>query len=251
MKSSDNRPWILYPTMDTANVENYIYNQVGDVTFEDSIVPKNGSTYNMGSGSKFWGQSFIDLPIVNADANYVLVPDFTKQYLGTGPSADTLQPFPVDDPFPINLNIASNFNYYGGIDGDGNTLLRFPTRGLYLISFDMTYNTDLLPFPAGNCTFKMTDMTPPVPANRRVLLSSKQVAFFATIPVLDIPIPIAVNPPIEYSIFWSCININERIKLTFQSDLPVMGVALATTIPEPGIALFFKNIVISRLVGAL
>lgn len=243
VKTSSNYTFYDTPSTDAIDVQQYAHNTTGNaVVFADNITPKEHNTFTFGEPSKRWNNIYSDTVYANtvavSDTNYLLIPPFVYTYA----TDTTLNPLNPPLLFLPPLGIWSNIFDGGNTINDGN-LIKFPSRGLYLLQFDLSWNTDtFVPTPSGMLDIKMINTIDGRSANDTM---SDGFMFIAPTPIFSTPLFFNASMPIRFEIMWTCLNVNERIKMSLTSNESIFGRKLFTQ-PED-FALTFSQFSITRI----
>lgn len=231
-------------TFQVVDAQTSLENSTGNaVVIADDIVPSQDNVYSVGTFSKQWKEEYCKTLITDtvslSSNNYAIISNTTITYS----SPDTLDP--TDPPLkPFLTGPSSPFPsaFDGGYDGANGWKIKFPSRGMYLIQFDLSWDTSkFLPIPSGELEFRLTDTVSARFANDTM---SNGFMYIIPTPIFSIPLFFNATMPIRFEVHWLCLNTNERLVATIKSNESVFGLQPFQT---GDFQLFIDNFNITRL----
>lgn len=200
-----------------------------------NIVPLTNNLYSLGSSAFTWQNVFADT-VALSTSNYLILTSFTKVYT----TPDTLDP--LDPPLLFLPSLAPSV-FDGGFNITDGNMIKYPSKGLYLIQFDLSWDTTkFVPIPSGMLEFRMTNTIDGRFAND--VMSSGFMHVLPT-PVFSVPLFFNASQPLRFEVMWTCLDVNERIKLTLVSNESIFGLKLA--VPPTDFTLTFNQFSITRI----
>lgn len=246
VKTSDNAAWYT-SSFENVDVQNYLENTTSNaVVLNDNIVPSSDNTFDIGTLTKQWKDEYCKKLITDtvsmSSTNYIIYSNFQYTYI----SPDTLDP--LDPPLlflPSLVPPAVPTNTYdGGYSVANGNMIKFPSRGLYLIQFDLSWDTTkFVPIPSGDLEFRLTDTISSRFAND---VMSAGFMYIVPTPIFSIPLFFNSSMPIRFEVFWLCLDTNERVKATLKSNESIFGLQIGQT---GNFILTFNNFSITRMMA--
>ncbi len=244
VKTCDNAAW-YESTFESVDIQQFIENTTSNaLVVKDNLVPANNNTFDIGTSSQQWKDEYCKRLITDtvslSTMNYIVLNNIQITYT----SPDTFEP--LDPPLLFLPSLSppqtADSTFDGGYSVSNGNMIKFPSRGLYLIQFDLSWDTTkFVPIPSGDIEFRLTDTIGGRYAND---VMSAGFMYIIPTPIFSVPLFFNASMPLRFEVFWLCLDVNERVKATLVSNTSVFGLQLGQT---GNFSLNFNNFSITRL----